>query len=443
MTCPGRLVRERLDPIVNPGAVSSHVHQIAGGGGFNATMSYEDARAAKCSSCMIKEDMSNYWTPELYVKHKDGIFEPVPVVGDGNDVNGGMTVYYLQRRGDDPNELLHAFPKDFRMLAGDPFKRSLDSDLAFKAISFNCLGSENPESNSIPPYNCPGGLRAQVFFPACWDGINVDSSDHKSHMSYPSGGEYNTGPCPSSHPVHLISLFYEVHYDTNRYLSDWTGTQHPFVFANGDATGYGFHGDFLNGWDIAVLQRAIDLCGDGIARPEECPAVTMFTREQSSACKLPASVTENVKGRLAKLPGCNPVTYGPDRAVRQQCDDTATLGAFDTRSVDLTQLLRWEYLGCGSDAVAARALPFSTMSEQMTVETCVETCADKGYRYAGLEYARECFCGDVIEDRYKPKQGVFGSCSMECAGNAGQICGGPNAISLYGKCEEGEECKNV
>lgn len=61
MSCPGRLVRERLDPIKYPGAVSSHVHTISGGSGFSANMTYEDARAAKCSSCMIKEDMSNYY----------------------------------------------------------------------------------------------------------------------------------------------------------------------------------------------------------------------------------------------------------------------------------------------------------------------------------------------------------------------------------------------
>jgi hypothetical protein len=54
MSCPGRNVRERLDPIISPGAVSGHVHTISGGGGFSASMTYQDARAAKCSSCTIK-----------------------------------------------------------------------------------------------------------------------------------------------------------------------------------------------------------------------------------------------------------------------------------------------------------------------------------------------------------------------------------------------------
>jgi hypothetical protein len=54
MSCPGPLVRERLDPIVNPGKIAGHVHTISGGSGFGPSMTYGDARAAKCSSCEIK-----------------------------------------------------------------------------------------------------------------------------------------------------------------------------------------------------------------------------------------------------------------------------------------------------------------------------------------------------------------------------------------------------
>ena len=99
MSCPGRITRERLDPIVNPGAIAGHVHTVSGGSGFKASMTYQDARASLCSSCTIKvcgspppvlvfqfthvntlkEDMSNYWTPTLYVRFKDGTFAPVPV----------------------------------------------------------------------------------------------------------------------------------------------------------------------------------------------------------------------------------------------------------------------------------------------------------------------------------------------------------------------------
>jgi hypothetical protein len=54
MSCPGRIVRTRLDPIVSPGGISGHVHTIAGGAGFSHSMTYESARAANCSSCTVK-----------------------------------------------------------------------------------------------------------------------------------------------------------------------------------------------------------------------------------------------------------------------------------------------------------------------------------------------------------------------------------------------------
>ena len=81
------------------------------------------------------------------------------------------------------------------MLAGDPFKRNFTSGLDAQAVSFACLGTNKPETNGFPNYNCPGGLRAQIFFPACWNGKDLDSADHKSHKSYPAGQNYNNGPC--------------------------------------------------------------------------------------------------------------------------------------------------------------------------------------------------------------------------------------------------------
>lgn len=235
-----------------------------GGNGFALEMNYTDARASTCSSCPIKQgmlhplvaiwnakfmttpDLSNYWTPTLYVNAKNGSgFSAVPVAGDGIGTTGGMTVYYQQRPGPD-NDPLEAFPEGLRMIAGNPFQRNYTGTFAAQAISFACLdynGPATPYTNGFPDRNCPDGLRVQVYFPSCWDGVNLDSPDHSSHMSYPADTAYNNGRCPSTHPVHLISIFYEVIYQTDNYANEWNGNQHPFVLAQGDNTGYGFHGD--------------------------------------------------------------------------------------------------------------------------------------------------------------------------------------------------------
>ena len=86
--CTSPVLRERADPIINPGAVSNHVHTIMGGNGFGFDMDYRRARASSCSSCQVKEDKSNYWVPMLYFKAENGSFISVDQVG-------GALIYYL------------------------------------------------------------------------------------------------------------------------------------------------------------------------------------------------------------------------------------------------------------------------------------------------------------------------------------------------------------
>lgn len=331
------------------------------------------------------------------------------------------------------------------MVAGDPFNRSYDGSLAGQGISFNCLGAGQPETGGIPNYKCPGGLRAQVFFPQCWDGKNADSPDHKSHMSYPAGNVYNGGNCPASHPVHMISMFFEIHYDTARFENEWpSDSQHPFVFAQGDATGFGMHGDFFNGWDVDVLQKAVDTCTDDSGQVEKCGAVTMFTNEECNSCKLPVMVNEAVDGDLAALPGCNPVSYGPERAKFETCSGApAAIGSGSANYVDVTKTKGWEYLGCGTDKVTDRAFNGSwTYSANMTIENCIDYCTDLGFPYAAPENGNECFCNKELNPKYAPKEGIMGTCAKKCTGNDKQICGNANAMSIYHKCDSSSNCKN-
>lgn len=330
------------------------------------------------------------------------------------------------------------------MLAGDQAKRNFTGGLDAKAINFACLGANKDETNEIPNYNCPGGLRAQVFFPSCWDGKNLDSEDHISHMSYPAGVNFNNGGCPASHPVHLTSLFYEILYDTNSFADKWHGSTHPFVFSNGDTTGYGFHGDFVNGWDVDVLQAAVTECTNDSGRVEDCQHFTQYTGAECQACRIPASIDEQVDGTLSALPGCNPITSGPQPAAKvANCNAVSSIGQPQTFFTDLTVTKKWEYEGCGSDEYNSRTFTGkSTSSDTMTVETCVDFCSSNGFTYAGLEYARECYCGNTIAADRAPKDGVMGNCMTACAGDKGEYCGGTAALSIYRSCAEGT-CQNA
>lgn len=451
--CANNLVEERADPIVEPGQVSKHAHKIAGGNGFGFEMSFEQARASKCSSCPIKQDLSNYWTPKLYYQAQDGTFQSVRTVGDSDaDLNGGMTVYYLQR-GPNAKKVggLKAFPAGFRMFAGTANKRNSTGGFEAEAVNYACLGANKPETNELPNYNCPGGLRAQIFFPSCWDGVNLDSPDHKSHMSYPAKGAYNNGECPSSHPVQLVSLFFEILYDTPKFASKWYGNNHPFVFANGDANGGGFHGDFVNGWDVQALQDIVDTCTDDNAfgSLEACSIVQKFTDAEQNNCRLPPHIDEQVAGKLPALPGCNPVSRGPEPAdPNPVCDGYVppVIGQGATYYTDLTTSKGWGYAGCAADGdprtLADKTSIYSAgFGDDLTVEKCADWCA--GFKYFGLEYSTQCFCGNNVAADRVPQEGILGNCNMKCKGDDGQYCGGPGALSLYQKCAAGATCVNA
>lgn len=86
MPCRSRSGLARIDPLVSPGEVSSHIHAIHGSSGrFNsyfrlATVQAnivelgfsidstitDDLLAGDCTSCQVAEDQSAYWTPPLY-----------------------------------------------------------------------------------------------------------------------------------------------------------------------------------------------------------------------------------------------------------------------------------------------------------------------------------------------------------------------------------------
>ncbi|PNS17632.1 WSC domain-containing protein 2 [Sphaceloma murrayae] len=430
MSCPGRIMTSRMDPIVNPGAISGHVHTISGGNAFNYSMTYADTQQSTCSSCPIKQDLSNYWVPNLYYRTQDGKFIDVPQAGDGTGVYGGMIVYYLQRGGPN-NDALKAFPKDFRMLAGNPYKRNYTDDFAGQAISFVCLDYSGKSGyyNKFPDKPCPDGLRAQIFFPSCWDGKNLDSADHKSHMAYPTKYSYDNGPCPATHPVHLISIFYEVIFSTAGF--DWwtpDGADQPFVFSTGDPTGYGFHGDFLNGWDVDVLQKATDTCTAESGRPEDCPVFEFFDDETTKGCIVPPSISQKVTGTLDKLPGCNAVQT--TNAAKQTCtDDDAAIGK---AAIYYSNFTGWDYVGCATDQSGNRTMNDDRWwDEDVTIDSCMNYCGAKGYKYVGLEYANQCFCSNTLPADRAPKAGIFGNCFTPCAGNSSQVCGGASRLSIY------------
>lgn len=384
-------------------------------------MDYDQARNSTCSTCSVKEDLSNYWVPSLFYMAQNGTFHPVEQMG-------GALVYYLQRRGSD-DEKLFAFPPGFQMLAGDPFLRSYSDAKEQQAISYACIDYKNagPETAGFPTKNCPNGLRMQVFFPSCWNGKDLDSPDHKSHVAYPD--KVNGGVCPTTHPVRLISIFYEVMFNVDEWKDQWNNGKWPFVLSTGDPTGYGYHGDFVNGWDVDVLQKAVDGCNDDSGVVEDCQFFSFFDEKVQNDCHLQPRIDEQTSGWMDKLPGCNAIQAGPGRATAQTgCGATTVVGEPKKDYTDVSAK-GWIYDGCALDDLNDRTLGMRTSSSDMTIETCIDYCVSKGQTYAGLQYSNECYCGTSIA---ADRKGNY-LCTMPCVGNPLEVCGGGQRLSVYKK----------
>ncbi|RDB26225.1 hypothetical protein Hypma_006280 [Hypsizygus marmoreus] len=299
------ITTERLDPIVNPGKVSGHVHSVLGGSNFRMNTNTADLRKSECTSVPIPQDKSNYWFPHLYFQWSNGDF---------SSLSGGAVICKDASYLCDKPGTTTAFPDDFRMLSGDPTLRTYDpNSFAQQAITFLCLdfNGVTTKHNSLPTKACPSGIRAQVNFPSCWDGKNLDSPDHKSHVAFLSGGP-DSGSCSDpKFPVTLPRIFIEVYWNTgdfDKVRSQAMNQSQPFVYAYGDPTGFGYHADFINGWDAGVLQKAVDNCHcNPYGDPTCCVNQGIFDMTKGKQCRITKNVDEQTTGRLSKLPGNNPV----------------------------------------------------------------------------------------------------------------------------------------
>ena len=127
------------------------------------------------------------------------------------------------------------------MFAGDPALRTAKGTNA--GICHRCIGNgegfapcDSKDSSSFPPKPCPGGIRSTIIFPQCWDGKNLDSPDHKSHMAYASGAVMGGTTCPTTHPIRTPQVMYEVMWDTREFLDPkyYQNGKQPLVYSFGD-----------------------------------------------------------------------------------------------------------------------------------------------------------------------------------------------------------------
>ena len=220
------------DPIVFPGqAGASHMHTFLGNSTTNAATTLASLNAGS-TTCLAPGDRSGYWMPTLY----NGSQQILPT--------GPQVVYY--KSGVVDYTSVRPFPPGLRFLVGSPAATATQ----FSTDPGWVRGWECGDSygNVDFPASCPAGTQLNIRYqaPSCWDGLHLDTPDHKSHMAYPVNGV-----CPADHPVAVPMIEFKMAFPVS-------GDMSQVHLSSG--RGFSFHYDFFNAWDPATLAAMVNHC---------------------------------------------------------------------------------------------------------------------------------------------------------------------------------------
>ena len=228
------------DPIVYPGLPgASHDHTFLGNKTTNANSTTQSLIGAGvgATTCLAPDDLSAYWFPTVY--NGDQVILP----------NFAQVVYY--KSGVLDYTSVRPFPPGFRFVAGSPSATIGDFQNAKGAVEgWECGDSFH---NWDIPVSCTPGSQLNIRYqaPSCWDGVNLDSADHKSHVVYPDRA---TLTCPSDHPVAVPMIEFKTAFPVS-------GDMSRVRLASG--RGFSWHYDFFNAWDPPTLAALVSHCING------------------------------------------------------------------------------------------------------------------------------------------------------------------------------------
>lgn len=184
-----------------------HTHDYVGNLSTTA-FSTDDDLAAAGTTC-TDGDRSTYFWPVL--RRQDRPTTPTPGVTDAHHGNIGQILppadVSVQFRGN-PTTHVVPMPRFLRTMTGDPVAGTVG--LALAHAQWGCAGFPDRFTMEYP--RCPDGRVTRTFdWPSCWNGIDTDSGNHRTHIVFPAAN----GLCPSgTFPVPQLRVV--VSYDVPR-----------------------------------------------------------------------------------------------------------------------------------------------------------------------------------------------------------------------------------
>jgi hypothetical protein len=273
--CGGPVRSAPDDPIV--GGVS-HNHEFYGNRTIGLASTYASLSAG-ATACHDPHDKASYWHPTLYV-------------GGNRAVLPKSTAYYTahgKSRGS-----MSSWPAGLKIIAGDSHATGPQPT---RIVYWGCGNGSSVSKVSYVPQCKSGdtGLTVHVLFPDCWDGVHLDSADHKSHMAYSVSDQ-----CPRTHPVSLPTLIIRWQWtNMTPAPADVTIASCNNGTCNSSGSPDTMHSDWVNAWDQPVLDALVAKCINGGI---DCPAGTSASPSSTTPGSTTPAPTTTAPGSTTTLP---------------------------------------------------------------------------------------------------------------------------------------------
>lgn len=279
---PGQLAY--ADPVVSPGVVSEHLHQFVGNVDTDANSTYATLRAHGQSTCQNVNagpvNRSSYWLPAM-------------LNGIGGVVKPDYWHLYYKRLPKDnpvctaaPGGACVAIPNGLKYVIGYNMANMsggvLDPNGDFYWSSYwSCFSSDLTTTKAtgwqyrtlqalMDSHLCQVGDIARLHLegPECWDGKNVDSADHRSHLSFmrTSRPGFSSYTCDDAHPYLTPKVGGFLDYTIDQQFVDgkWLFSSDQMMRDMGHpvVAGETFHFDYLEAWSPTIKDRWTSNCFD-------------------------------------------------------------------------------------------------------------------------------------------------------------------------------------
>jgi len=254
------------DAIVYPGEPGkAHLHMFFGNTKADAFSTYESLRTSGEGSCQVGDlNRSSYWITAL-LQAKAGVTgwpTPSPDLNDYEVVQPDNIALYYKRRVETDPECTRAphkgcvgIPAGLRAIFGTNYAQFSNQS---PHVRFDCNTAAGFWDNLVDAVAfCRGEpkLHARIVAPACWNGRDLDSEDHQSHLAY-EVRDINTGrvSCPPTHQYLMPELTLGITWS----LSELDRPE-KLIFSSdlqmGKKPGTTFHADYMEAWNDLIRFR--------------------------------------------------------------------------------------------------------------------------------------------------------------------------------------------